>query len=326
MIQQITSNIYEIKVRLAGNPLRDLNSYVILSDDRNLLIDTGFNTEECLADLQAGIAELGLDMTKTDLFITHLHSDHCGLVSKIVTPETNVYMGSVDKGVLVNSLTNSAAHWHYYTSRFLEEGYPPDMLREAASSNAAKRFTDTRLVDFIEVSEGSEIRVGDMVFTCIDTPGHSPGHLCLYNKEQGILFLGDHVLFDITPNISIWYMLENPLKKYLESLDKIYNYDVKLPLPAHRSPGASLKTRIDELKKHHKIRLDEARKIVEDNPGIKGYDVAARMTWSIRAKDWDDFPPPQKWFAVGEALSHLDYLVADGSLIHKEDGYYPAQI
>jgi hypothetical protein len=32
------------------------------------------------------------------------------------------------------------------------------------------------------------------------------------------------------------------------------------------------------------------------------------MTWSIRAKDWNDFPVVQKWCAVGEASSHLDYI------------------
>ncbi len=36
------------------------------------------------------------------------------------------------------------------------------------------------------------------------------------------------------------------------------------------------------------------------------------MHWDIRAKDWEDFPSPQKWFATGEAMSHLEHLVYIG--------------
>ena len=36
------------------------------------------------------------------------------------------------------------------------------------------------------------------------------------------------------------------------------------------------------------------------------------MRWSIRCRNWGDFPVTQKFFAVGEALSHLDYLEVRG--------------
>ncbi len=40
--------------------------------------------------------------------------------------------------------------------------------------------------------------------------------------------------------------------------------------------------------------------------------VASKMHWDIRAKSWEDFPNPQKWFATGEAMSHLEHLVFIG--------------
>lgn len=55
-------------------------------------------------------------------------------------------------------------------------------------------------------------------------------------------------------------------------------------------------------------RIDEVYNIVNKSRGITTYEVASQMTWSIRAKDWNDFPVVQKWFAVGEASSHLDYI------------------
>jgi hypothetical protein len=38
------------------------------------------------------------------------------------------------------------------------------------------------------------------------------------------------------------------------------------------------------------------------------------MTWDIEAEDWEAFPVVQKWFAAGEALSHLRYLEEEGTI------------
>ena len=43
-------------------------------------------------------------------------------------------------------------------------------------------------------------------------------------------------------------------------------------------------------------------------------DVAAKMNWRIRAKSWEDFPSPQKWFASSEAMAHLEHLYCIGKL------------
>ena len=61
MTEQAYKNIYRIYVPLTGNPLKSLNSYLIKAEGtgKNLLIDTGFNCEECLEALLAGMAELG---------------------------------------------------------------------------------------------------------------------------------------------------------------------------------------------------------------------------------------------------------------------------
>ena len=128
------------------------------------------------------------------------------------------------------------------------------------------------------------------------------------------MILGDHVLFDISPNITLRPYKSNPLKDYLESLENIKTYDVEIPLPAHRESGSSLTQRVDELLLHHQKRLQEVIDIVGSDPGLSCYNIAARMTWSIKAKNWGEFPTAQKWFAVSEAAAHLNYLIINGSL------------
>jgi len=146
------------------------------------------------------------------------------------------------------------------------------------------------------------------------TPGHTPGHMCLYIENEKLLFSGDHIIFDITPNITQWKGFYNALGQYIDSLNTIKNMPVELTFSAHRSPTGNCKERIDELLNHHETRLAEAYNIVKQYPGLSPYDIAAKMTWSIRAKDWKAFPVVQKWFATGEASAHLDYLEDKGEI------------
>ena len=127
------------------------------------------------------------------------------------------------------------------------------------------------------------------------------------------MFLGDHVLFDITPNITAWPRMPDALGSYLRSLEKIRAYDVKLALPGHRR-GGDMHLRIDQLLEHHKRRLEEAFSAVKNHPGQPAYFLAGKMTWKIRASSWDTFPVAQKWFAVGECMSHLDHLMVQGRI------------
>lgn len=98
--------------------------------------------------------------------------------------------------------------------------------------------------------EGDPIEIGDFSFRCIETPGHSPGHTCLYEPKRKILISGDHILSDITPNITIWPEMQDSLQKYLASFRMVCNLGVKLVLPGHRSIMDDLKGRIKALQEH----------------------------------------------------------------------------
>jgi hypothetical protein len=109
--------------------------------------------------------------------------------------------------------------------------------------------------------------------------------------------------------------MENSLASYLASLRKIRNYEVDLPLAAHRENRGSLAGRVDELLRHHQHRLRAVQEIVRGNGRVNAYQVAAQIKWDIRARDWNDFPLNQKRFAVGEAIAHLNHLVEMGVLV-----------
>jgi glyoxylase-like metal-dependent hydrolase (beta-lactamase superfamily II) len=311
MIEEILANLYKIEIPLPKSPLKALNSYVIKSTERNLIIDTGWDQKECMNAMQAGLRELGVDIRKTDFFITHLHADHFGLVSNLMADTSKIYFNQPDvdrfrSGFRLDDFVNFARL----------NGYPENELQATLQSHPGLKFRAKEGLTFHILKEGDTISIGDYVFECIETPGHTWGHMCLYEPNKKIFVAGDHILNDITPNIQLWSDEWDPLKEYLTSLDKVYELDIELVLPGHRGIFKSCKERIQELKQHHQKRLDEIIFILEKGDK-NAFQVASEMSWDIICDSWDLFPVSQKWFATGEAIAHLKYL-KEKEIIRKE--------
>ncbi len=177
--------------------------------------------------------------------------------------------------------------------------------------------------EFTILREGDSLQVGNYHLKCLETPGHSYGCMCLYDPSKKILFSGDHILGDITPNISLIMdqessPLSNPLGVYLESLDKVSALDIELVLPGHRSILQNCRERIRELKYHHLQRENEVRAILNEGP-CNAYSLAANMSWDMNSS-WEQSSPMQKWFAVAEVLAHLAYMKGKGLVSSSKEG------
>ncbi len=306
MIDEILPGVYRIELPLPRNPLKAINSYLIKGPGRNLMVDTGMNREECKAALAPALRELEVDLGETDLFVTHMHADHSGLVADLVGQGATPYCSRPDAGIIAfgidwDSLLDSAA----------ANGFPPEELEQVLPQHPAYRYGSRSAVDLRILGEGDLVSVGDYSFRCLETPGHTDGHLCLYEPHRKILISGDHVLEDITPNITGWLGEENHLAQYLASLDSVYQLEVELVLPGHRRVFGDCRGRIRELKHHHQVRAEEVLAIL-DAGAMDGFQVASHMTWDMSYDSFQQFPVAQKWFAVGEALAHLHYLEGQG--------------
>lgn len=306
MTEQIGENLYRIGIPLPGNPLKELNSYLIRGTEGDLLIDTGFRREECRIALREGLQKLGVDTERMDVLLTHLHSDHAGLSREFAGSGRKIYITGTDLGILKRDVFGVPYEERY--RRYLEEGFPRDILESTYINNPSVDYgvgaVDER---FTVLKDGDEITVGDYTLRTIEVPGHTPGNAMFWVEDRRFMFTGDHVLFDISPNITAWRGVEDSLGDYLDSLRAVREYPVRVALPGHRKTGA-YRERIDALLAHHERRLQNAEDSIRERPGMTAYEIAGLMRWKIRARSWEEFPATQKRFAVGECLSHLDYL------------------
>ena len=324
MANRIARDLWQLEIPLVGNPLKNLNSYLILGE-RNLLIDTGFRQEPCRVAMEQQLAELKVDLSRTDIFLTHLHSDHTGLAPELIRPGCRIYIGRTDGLRMLQ--TQESAHWKTLYASYVKNGFSWEEMEQLWGSNPAKNAGPKPGGEYVMLEDGDTLCYGSHTLTCMLTPGHTPGHMCLYDRNSRWFFSGDHVLFHITPNICRWVGVEDSLGDYLKSLQAIRDLPVDLLLPAHRAETGDLRERVDDLIQHHMQRLENALRVVRREPGLTAYQIAGRMSWSIRSRSWEDFPLTQKYFAVGEALSHLDYLECRGRVARREKDekfvYYP---
>jgi glyoxylase-like metal-dependent hydrolase (beta-lactamase superfamily II) len=314
MPEELFAGLFRIRIPLPESPLKYLNAYVIKSGDRNLVVDTGLNRQECFDAMTAGLSDLKVDLECTDFFITHLHADHFGLVNRLVTPSSKIYFNRPDSELIES--------WEGFEPMIAyggQNGFPEDELRAALHNHPGYKHGSKWMPALSIINDGDVFAIGSYRFDCVLTPGHTAGHMCLYEPTHKILIAGDHLLIDITPNIQCWSDDDNPLESYLESLDKVRALDVAHVLPGHRRLFTDHRRRIDELKHHHAARAQEALDILSGG-AMSAYAVASKMNWDIRCDTWEAFPVAQRWFATGEAISHLRYLEEAGRLVRRSSG------
>lgn len=233
MTECISEGLYRIPVPLPGNPLRELNSYLLRGRERSLLIDTGFRQEEGRRALFAGLAELDVDPRDVDVALTHLHSDHSGLAPEVVGETGWIYVSGPDRAYLEQP---EEAKWAHTDAFYISEGFPPELLAQNRA-NPARALAPVPTGRYRTLEPGAVLEAGGRRLTCLPAPGHTPGQLCFWDESDGILFTGDHVLFDISPNITPWNGMEDALGCYLDSLRTVRGLPARLALPGHRRPG-----------------------------------------------------------------------------------------
>ena len=312
MVEELFHNLYRIEIPLPGSPLGWVNSYVVKDPKTNLIIDTGLNRKECLEAMLAGLNEIGVDLKRTDFYITHLHADHFALAPMLCDENTKIYMNEPDKTYIENWTS-----WEPIARFYMLNGFPHDDVESAIDNHPGQKYGSDRVPIMSAVKDGDILSYGGFNFTAVATPGHTPGHTCLYEPVKKFLLSGDHILIDITPNIGCWMEEIDPLKLYMTSLEKVHGMQVDLVLPGHRRIIDDCRARIEELQQHHRERLREVLSILEHGPHT-GYQTASRMTWDIDCSSWAAFPVQQKWFATSEAIAHLRYLEEEGKIVRDE--------
>jgi glyoxylase-like metal-dependent hydrolase (beta-lactamase superfamily II) len=313
---ELFKGINQIKLPLLKVGPENVNVYIVEGTEDNLMIDTGWNTPEAFNTLAQEMKNSGFAMKDiTDIVVTHFHPDHIGLAGKIQELTGAKVSLSEIEGNLLDSRYIHMENLLSELSTFLTANGVPDwelkMLSEASFNirSYVSPFKATKLL-----KNGDSVSMPPYEFQVIASPGHSPGHICLYEPNKKYFFCGDHMLPEVVPNVSYHPQSgENPLGDYVKSLESLAGLETRFVFPGHGSVFSGLAPLIDDIMRFHRDRMMRIQRVM----GVEtknAFDVAKSIPWVVNGEEtaYDKLEPIDRRLAVLEALAHLQYMVAEG--------------
>jgi glyoxylase-like metal-dependent hydrolase (beta-lactamase superfamily II) len=317
--QDLGGRVWSITVPIPDNPLRYTLVYLLESDRGPVLVDTGWDDPTGRTALAEGLATAGFSLAEVHgVLITHHHPDHHGL-SAHVREQSGAWiaMHGVEAGIVRALHDTPPDRWIGRLSRSIRAaGVPREHLDGLAGFGRSGSPIAVTLPDR-ELVHGESAGVPGRELRVLWTPGHTPGHICLYLDEDGRpsrLLSGDHLLPTISPAVSLYP--ENPgdeptdpLGDFLDSLERIAALAPHEVLPAHQYRFAGRTgERVRELLDHHTVRLADLHALIRNTP-LTLWQAAQGMHWN---RPWEELSFVSRHLALSEAAAHVRRLVKTG--------------
>jgi len=307
--------------------------YLFEIDDQKILIDSGLNMGNWSKIFFSTLNDLGYNIQDIDYcLITHMHLDHIGLVRTLKRKNKNIQ-------IIMNDITHQILQWETIDENLGELKQQAKKVANMMIKYGLNDEDGKRIVQFFTFwprylrYQKPDIIVhdGDKILNNLEiiwTPGHSFGHICVFNREKKYLFSGDHILSRITPHIGNFivpitlsekyagYNFENILHHYLKSLDRIDQLNAEIIFPAHQEIIYNPHERILAIKEHHRNRLSEISNLVKEKP-MTPFQIS-QIHFGVNLDEINSY------MALSEVLGHLIYLENEGKVqkIEKNGKFY----
>ena len=200
-------------------------------------------------------------------------------------------------------------------------GVPEGELPAMTMSSMPARDLVVKTPPDKKLKPGNKFSLEPFEFRVIGTPGHSHGHICLYEPHRKLLFAGDHVLPEIFPFVGLHPQSgENPLGDYISSLNELLKLKITLTFPGHGPAFSGLEGRINEIVEYHERKNTAIRKALAAEP-LSAYQVA------VNGDDGEDgfksLNSLNRRLAVLDTLAHLRLMRNRGEVNeYIKDGVY----
>ena len=309
---EVASGVHWLRMPLPA-ALDHINLWLIEDGEGWAIVDSGFALDDTKALWRQLFKGVMAGRPVTRVFVTHFHPDHVGAAGWLCVERGARLWISRTEWLMHKMLMfddegeNSAFQAEFYRTNGLANADADTML---GRGNGYRKVSSEAPHDFHRLAEGDLVEIGGNEWRIMVSTGHAPEHVSLYCEALGVVIAGDQILPRISPNVTLAGSQPeaNPLLDFLTSIERFRSLpEDTLVLPSHVVPYRGLHTRIDQLARHHRERLDEILTALV-RP-MTAAEIVPVLFGSGRT-----FDLYQKGFAMGEALAHLAYLEKQGKL------------
>jgi glyoxylase-like metal-dependent hydrolase (beta-lactamase superfamily II) len=290
-------------------PVGPVNCY-LLPGDPPALIDCGVRSSESIAALEQGLADHGVRVEELGgILLTHPHYDHSGAaVTLSARAGAPVRYHPLGEG-------RSERSRKAFRAALARYGAPRELFSELDTfDRLGDRYGEPleRAEHRAYLDDGAVLQAGSVTLEVLHTPGHNQAHLCFVCREHGLLFTGDLLLPDITPNPLPHFDEDAPrgrrssLALFLSSLDRVEALGPLRGLGGHGPPMADTAAVARHAREAIRRRSEEVLRLCRAHPGETLFDLGDRL-----------FGEPTglgRTLAFSEILAHCDWLEAQRRL------------
>ena len=335
------------RIQLGNTVFEGENDVYLLDGETTALVDTGVALPDVRADLEAGLAEHGVDFADVDeIVLTHWHPDHAGLAGEVqAAGDADVYVHEADAPLVDGTGTALFLDRELQRETFERWGLPEaDQKRLRDFFDAVSADLSGRPADVTTVADGDVVEAGGVALEAVHLPGHTagltgfafdpravPDHepVGRAGRERGDgaesdaetrtdapeeLFAGDALLPRYTPNVGgADVRVDAPLAAYARSLARIVARDVDAAHPGHRERIDDPSRRAATILDHHRHRTRRVLEVLADG--------GPATAWEVSAELFGDLVDIHVLHGPGEAFAHLDHL-ADAGVVERDGTDY----
>ncbi len=179
-LSEVAAGVFELRLPI---PFEDglVNVFLFRAGSEVDLLDCGMSSEDSLEAIQRALEQLGARRLRR-LVVTHIHPDHYGAAGVLAGPgRADLYMHRLEVP-LVHPRYVELEHLIEEVKRYLlVNGVPDEEAEVLSNSQRALSQLVTPADPSVQLDGAELIEMGDHVLKVEWTPGHSPGHICLFD-------------------------------------------------------------------------------------------------------------------------------------------------
>ena len=161
------------------------------------------------------------------------------------------------------------------------------------------------------LEDGDEIREIEYTLKAIHTPGHASNHLCYLLEEEKMIFTGDHIMEGSTVVIG---PPDGNMKQYIESLEKLKQFDISMIAPGHGNLMKDPKSVVDWIVSH---RMFREKKVVDALTEFSKANLD-----QLVEKVYDDVDERLHGIARASLLANLNKLFEEDKAVSKGEEFH----
>src|SRR4051794_30125793 len=232
--ERVLPGVWRLRLPLPWPGVPHGNAWALAAGDGIVLVDTGWHGPGSMAHLERAMDMVGLRLEHVRLLVcTHAHSDHYGQAGPIIDRAGCELWLHPDHEHMTRAATDPEAYFEQRLEVALQSGVPRAAVERIRESRGDLNPGIARVVEpDRDLVDGVTFETDHGTWRTLETPGHAPSHVCLFQPERRVLISGDHLL----GRVSLYYdygYTPDPAGEFLASLDKVALLDARLCLAGH---------------------------------------------------------------------------------------------